>query len=529
MNLGIVNNLLKWISRQSIILQLYPLIFFFLIFTGGVVAYLEVQEQKFLIFKEVEQEGVIYVLGLQREFLNHDYKGKGEEEIITSLQENLAKSLKHSSLTNFEISHLFLLDKKMRVIATRDEGHLLTEHNDENIRNVIASGKVYIGNLEEEYADKVHNTSASVAEIIAPLYIEHEIFGAIELEMDVTATMQLIQENYLNVFIKDTIILLLASAILFLLIYYLIRVVVVLRLENVEDRMRELANSSLDFKESNSERNEITALSQIFDRMEIELKEQMVALAEKTEMERELKIASEIQKKLLPDSSPVIQGYELFGVNVSSTDVGGDYYDFIPLGKDRWGIAIGDVSGHGVGAALLMASARSSLRGLAVSGLEETDVLMKDLNDLFVQDVQPGNFMTIVYGIFDFQTGSYFYTNAGHSLPLIYNPEKDEFRELVSHGTMIGLFDDSVYESGSCSLAKGELLIFYTDGIVEQPSDNGEETNYYSLESFQEVIRNSKGSSLKDLAHKIQEEVYRFAGKRTLDDDMTLVLIRREC
>ncbi|MBF0275887.1 MAG: serine/threonine-protein phosphatase, partial [Nitrospinae bacterium] len=208
------------------------------------------------------------------------------------------------------------------------------------------------------------------------------------------------------------------------------------------------------------------------------------------------------------------------------TEIGGDYFDFIPLNGRGYGIVIGDVSGHGVGAALLMASARSILRGLLVeSGLTASQIIT-DLNTIFVKDVTPGNYMTIVYGLFEPSTGKYSYTNAGHVLPFIYNPVRKDIKYLESHGSMVGVFDDSEFHEGQVMLEKGEILVLFTDGITEHTIETEQEIELFSKERFEKVIYDSADQPLKTIAENIMEAMQQFSPKE-YNDDITLVMIRR--
>ena len=185
---------------------------------------------------------------------------------------------------------------------------------------------------------------------------------------------------------------------------------------------------------------------------------------ELAEVDRELRVASEIQKQLLPRRPPSIPGYQLAAVAVPTRQVGGDFFDFIDLGADRWGLAIADVVGKGVPGAILMATARALLRAHARPDRRPAQVVAQT-NKLVCQDVNPDQFVTAVYAVLDARVGTLTYCNAGHNTPLIFR--EGEIIELHKGGLVLGALEDEVYEEETVMMSPGDVAVFYTDGLTE--------------------------------------------------------------
>lgn len=239
-------------------------------------------------------------------------------------------------------------------------------------------------------------------------------------------------------------------------------------------------------------------------------------------IEEQLNVARIIQRTFLPKSNPVLPGYDISGTNLSSLQVGGDYYDFIKIVSDQTGIVIGDVSGKGIPAALIMASFRASLIA-EIRNNYSIRTICEKVNTLLCESLEPGNFVTAVYGVLDSKNHIFTFTNCGHDLPILLknNDETDYFRE---GGPVLGLSPDSKYESRAIMIQPGEIIVFYTDGVTEVFNDEGEA---FGLKRLVEIVKIHKNEP----AHKIEEiiinEVKNFAGKKHVFDDLTMIILKR--
>ncbi len=198
-------------------------------------------------------------------------------------------------------------------------------------------------------------------------------------------------------------------------------------------------------------------------------------IANRERLARELEIAREVQERLFPQEAPPASGLDYAGQCRPAATIGGDYYDFLPLRGGRLGFTIGDVSGKGIPAALLMASLRASLRGLAITHSGTIAEMMSDLNQLIYEASPEDRFATLFYGIFDPASRVFTYVNAGHNAPIWLRATSGELVRLAEGGVMIGAFRSSQYRQASVTLAAGDTLVIFTDGINEARNAAGEE------------------------------------------------------
>ena len=244
---------------------------------------------------------------------------------------------------------------------------------------------------------------------------------------------------------------------------------------------------------------------------------------EKRRMEEELKVASEIQLRLQPVSPPQVEGWDMTGVSFPCREIGGDYYDFIECRKEnRIIIALGDVSGKGTGAALMMSSVHAAVRAQtrARSTLNET---MNEINNYIFDSTPLNKFVTLFCGALNPETGELEYSNAGHNQPLLVRTS-GSVEKLDVGGIPIGIIPDAKYEGATVTFEKGDVLVIYSDGISESVNERDEE---FGVERMIEVIRKNIDRSASGLRDRIDEALSRFVGTAAPVDDMTLVIVKR--
>lgn len=244
---------------------------------------------------------------------------------------------------------------------------------------------------------------------------------------------------------------------------------------------------------------------------------------EKCRMEREMAVAAQIQRAFLPSEEPRLEGYEVCGGNLGCYQIGGDYYDFIPLEGGRLGLTIADVSGCGVGPSLLMASLRASLHAELGARTSLAELAQK-LNAFVHKSSESHTFITFFFGILDPATGGLAYVNAGHNPPVLLEAGGG-VRRLESSGFCLGMFGDVDYGSGEVRLAPGDLLCLFTDGITEGRNPAGRED--FGEERLIGLLRENAGAGVRALMDRVFEDVKAFTSCSEPTDDMTLVLVRR--
>jgi len=243
---------------------------------------------------------------------------------------------------------------------------------------------------------------------------------------------------------------------------------------------------------------------------------------EKCRMEREMALASQIQKNFLPRCNPDFAGYDICGSNRSCHEIGGDYYDFIPIEKSRLGIAVADVSGCGVSASLLMASLRASLHA-EINPRYSLAHMASKLNDFVHQSSELNSFITFFFGDLEREAGLMRYVNAGHNSPIILRKDGSVDR-LESTGFCLGMFQDVTYEVKAMTLHPGDTACFFTDGISECRNTAKQE---FGEENLIDAMKRHSGLSSSEIIKKIFEEIHAFSISAELDDDMTVVVVKR--
>lgn len=240
-------------------------------------------------------------------------------------------------------------------------------------------------------------------------------------------------------------------------------------------------------------------------------------------MQEEVRLASRIQSDLLPKSVPDITGYEIAGKSIPAQVVGGDYFDFIRIDDNRMAICLGDVTGKGLPASLLMANLQATLRGQSFLSSSPKDCLIRS-NKLLFHSTSPEKFATLFYGCLDTKNHLLSYSNAGHDFPFLFSVSEIPDR-LKSGGIMLGAFEDFSFEEDAVPIKPGDVLIISSDGISEAMNSDLEQ---FGEERLQTVIKENRTASPHELIEKIISAVRTHAGDHPQSDDMTLIVLKRK-
>ncbi|HNQ16037.1 MAG TPA: SpoIIE family protein phosphatase, partial [Pyrinomonadaceae bacterium] len=244
---------------------------------------------------------------------------------------------------------------------------------------------------------------------------------------------------------------------------------------------------------------------------------------ERERMERELELASEIQQRFQPSAMPIIDGYEFQGISFSCYEIGGDYYDFIARDDGKMLIALGDVSGKGTAAALLMSSLHAAIHAQvsAKNSLAET---VTSVNQYLAHNTPANRFVTLFAAELDPVTGTLKYINAGHNPPIVGRAD-GRVEQLESGGFPLGILPTAEYELGETSLAPGEALVVYSDGVSEAANLRGDE---FGLDRLSEVVSRNLTASASGLRDKVESSLSTFTQNAPAGDDITLVIVKRK-
>ncbi|MBI4602062.1 MAG: PP2C family protein-serine/threonine phosphatase [Planctomycetes bacterium] len=237
----------------------------------------------------------------------------------------------------------------------------------------------------------------------------------------------------------------------------------------------------------------------------------------------EVEIARRIQRDLLPQKVPRSEAYDLFAGCITAARVGGDYYDFVHRSDGSLGLLIADVSGHSVASGLLAMSFRSAFR-LFHAQEDDLGKLFSRINDSLVGEMEKtSNFLSACYVTFDPRTRRLTYVNAGHNPPIVWRGGSGEFQLLEGTGLLIGILPGESYGAAQVDLGPGDVLLLYTDGIVEAENQKGE---FFGLERLKEAVKSHSRRSSREMYHYVLKEMYLFQDEHFNKDDVTLIALK---
>ncbi len=237
-------------------------------------------------------------------------------------------------------------------------------------------------------------------------------------------------------------------------------------------------------------------------------------------MTGELEVARQVMAGLLPSESPKLDGFDIAAVIESAHEVGGDYYDFIPLGNERWSVAMADVSGKGAPAALVVAALRATLYALAKRELALRAILQRANEFIHAATGPKAKYVTLFYAVLDTHARRFIYINAGHLPPVVLR-RNGEIELLRSGGFPLGFFDNPRYFEQFLQLESGDLLCLYTDGITEASNANDED---YGRNRLIDVLKNNQSASSSQVCRALLSDVRHFSGSAPADDATVLVI-----
>src|SRR5215216_4231539 len=247
------------------------------------------------------------------------------------------------------------------------------------------------------------------------------------------------------------------------------------------------------------------------------------ARLERERLERELALASEIQQRFQPTAPPHVNGYELQGISFPCYEIGGDYYDFIEREDGRLVIALGDVSGKGTAAALLMSSLHAAIHAQSASH-DSLVAAISAVNRYLADNIPSNRFVTLFYAELDPESGALSFINAGHNPPIIAKADGTVV-QLTAGGLPLGIKRDAEYREGRTQLQRGDVLVIYSDGVTEATSPTGEE---FGATRLYEVVSRNIEASAAGIRDRIESSLTKFSQGTSAADDITLVIVKRQ-
>ncbi|MDD1686365.1 SpoIIE family protein phosphatase [Methanoregula sp.] len=321
--------------------------------------------------------------------------------------------------------------------------------------------------------------------------------------------------------------------VLFVILFIIVTILSILFAQIITRPVEELRRGAeaigagdLDHRVQIETGDEFEDLAHSFNTMAVNLKNNMDELqrttAEKERFAKELEIAKGIQQSFLPDCAPEIAGIELVAKNVPALEVGGDFYDFIPVAKDRWGLVIADVSGKGVPAALFMALSRTLIRASTLVNADPA-LSIAHANRMIYEDSKSSMFVTLFYAVLDARAMTLDYVNAGHNPPLLLKDGALAVRLLKAKGIALGVIDEVDLQSVKVDLKPGDVLVLYTDGVTEAINNNDEE---FGEERLFQVISANRNRPAQEIMDQILAAITAHAGDHLQYDDITIMVLR---
>ncbi len=280
-----------------------------------------------------------------------------------------------------------------------------------------------------------------------------------------------------------------------------------------------MAAGNLDASIVVESKDEIGALAKSFNMMLRSLKQNL-------RISQEFEIARRMQSQMLPKTAPQFAGMQITAYSLPATEVGGDFYDFLPLQNNRLGIVVGDVSGKGVSGAMVMTGALSAIR-FAAEERQTTHEILERSNRRLVNDIQVNMFVAVFCGIVDLSQNILYYSNAGQTMPLLYRNGQVNFLPQSDNGDRfpLGIRPHVKFEQMQIALQRGDLLVFYTDGIVDMMNGRAEP---FGFERMQQSIQTHALAPLEELPRRLIADAESHTGTREHIDDLTLVVLRLE-
>ncbi|MBD3427164.1 MAG: SpoIIE family protein phosphatase [Candidatus Omnitrophica bacterium] len=293
--------------------------------------------------------------------------------------------------------------------------------------------------------------------------------------------------------------------------------------------MDQICSGNLDYAIPVRSSDEIGKLAGNFNKMARELKKYIQDLtevtSEKERLNRELEIAAELQKAMLPHYNLDIEEIDLAGLSLPAREVGGDYFDYMDNDGRNIGFVIADATGKGLYSSIFMTNSRSIFK---IMTTEETSPgkVIERTNDLVIREMGSSSssmFITMFYGIYDKDTSVFRYSNAGHNPPLFIESESSRIELLKPHGYPIGIMEEQKYADSQVHMEKGDLMVLYTDGVVEAMNSKKE---MYGLSRLSQVVLESRHLPAQELVNNIRESVFKFTADLAQFDDLTLLVFR---
>ncbi|MBT4551824.1 SpoIIE family protein phosphatase [bacterium] len=477
--------------------------------------------------------------------LTQKYKNVSEKQLnsikryhyVTTLDsylDNALVEIEDKFLEDPQVAYAALLDKNSYVPAHNTKfnkpltGDFLYDRNNGRSKRIYTDkvGLAAVRNKDKDYLKQVYyrDTGEVMWDISAPVFVKGEHWGAFRFGVSMEMTKKAVNELKWKLIVLMSVLLIVLVLVVSQVIAFMMRPLKVLH-----QGVNKLAKGNLSFKQEKFSNDEIGDLGKAFTKMVNDLKDYIEKLktttAAKEKMEGELRIAHEIQMGILPKifpPYPKVPFFDLKAMLLPARSVGGDLYDFFMIDEDNFCFVIGDVSGKGVPAALLMAVTMTLIKTLAKEVMLPEEIMAR-VNNEIAKDNESCMFVTTFCGILNVKTGVVNYANAGHNPPLIIRKNKKVEYLKVARGPAVGAVEDVTYQREKIILKPGDTIYMYTDGVTEAFNDRDEE---FSEKRLLETVELYRDNNAKDLIRKSLQVVQNFSQGVAQSDDITMLVLK---
>jgi len=502
---------------SSIFIQAVLIVIGFTMVALVLSGYLFQQSMKMIAMKEVENKATIFLSAMETSV--HRFVMGRESNRITELVEERATLLERN--LNFAISRVIVQDLQGRILDHTRPERIGQTHTSDDIQTVISSTRPLIRRQIKTLKLEPGKPEIPVIEVTYPISNRRGVIVAtVKIILDVRRTFEQIHAEYWRFSRRVFSGFALAAVLLILGTLFSLRRRIITPVLSVAEASTRIAAGDLETHLVPKGRDEISILVQSFNQM-------VEGLKQRDQMRQSLEIAMEVQQNLLPKDDPVFEGLDIAGKSIYCDETGGDYYDYFEFdegGTEKIGIVLGDVSGHGISSALLMASARAFLHQRSALPGSISQVI-SDINRQLARDVvNSGSFMSMFYMIIDKANRSLKWVRAGHDPAIFYDPDTDTISELKGAGMALGVDENCQYgENVKQNLANGQIIVLGTDGIWEARNPKGE---MFGKEHIYTIIREKANLDAKSMLNTIVESLSKFKENCNIEDDITLVVIK---
>ena len=502
---------------NSIFIQAVFIVIGFTLVALVLSAYLFQQSMKMVAMEEVENKATIFLYAMETSFRR--LVMSNESDRLTELVEERATLLE--SKLNFTIIRVVVLDPNGRILDHTRPEKIGQTHLDNDYQKVISSRRPLIKQQIKTLELEPGKPEIQVIEVTSPISNDQDdIVATVKIILDVRRTLELIHEEYWRYSSRVFLGFAMAAILVILGTLFSLRRRIITPVLSVAEASARVAAGDLETRLISRGRDEIGNLIQSFNQM-------VEGLKHRDQMRQSLEIAMEVQQNLLPKDDPNFEGLDIAGKSIYCDETGGDYYDFFDFDEhktEKIGIVLGDVSGHGISSALLMATARAFLRQRSVLPGTISQVI-SDINRQLARDVvNSGSFMSMFYMIIDKTNKNLKWVRAGHDPAIFYDPDTDTLSELKGAGMALGVDENCRYgENIKENLATGQIIVLGTDGVWEARNPRGE---MFGKEHIYTIIREKTDLDAKSILNTIVESLSKFKENFKIEDDVTLVVIK---